>query len=267
MKLPAFSASEWVWMDRRSSMASLDLALEYMRQRLMMLGPWYVLAVVPMMAVMLMTIDVVMTQRKAMLPVVCLGLTLAVVWRWIIQSIIQRKVQMELSGEVLVSVWRRIGPILMGRLVANFAMSWGGLFILPGITGFFAAGFITPAALIPGGSVMLGIKRAMGLTVTGRLMRVSYVLFLGTMLIALGFVAMQIMLVQMILPSLMGISSVSLSLTMQSLAWMIAAAFFVFMLFDFYWTVASVFVFYDQQSRRLGADLRLRLIQLQEVRQ
>lgn len=267
MKLPSFSASEWVWMDRRSSMATLDLALVYIRQRMMMLAPWYVLAILPMVGMMLMTIDVVSTQRKALLPVVCLGLTVAVVWRWIIQSIIQRNVQMELSGETLVSVWRRLGPILFGRLLANFAITWGGMFILPGFVGFFASGFIAPAALTPSGSVTLGIKRAMNLTTTGRLMKVGYVLFLGTMLILVGVIGLQVMLVQIILPSLMGISSVSFILTMQSLAWIMAVGFLIFILFDFYWTVASVFVFYDQQSRRLGADLKLRLILIQEAQQ
>lgn len=245
-------------------MASLDIALDYVRQNLLSLGPWYVLAILPMSAVVLLTIDVIMTQRRVLVPVICVALIAATLWRWVIQAIIQRRIQIELSGEEVASVWRCLGSIIVGRLVANAALTWGSFLLFPGLWGFFASGFVTPAALSPSSTVTLGLKRAMGMNTSGRLIRVSFALTFATMLVVLGIVVMQVLVVYLILPSLMGINSSAILLTMQSFAWTMAVAYCLYLLFDFYWTVASVFVFYDQQSRRLGVDLKLRLSMLEE---
>ena len=69
-----------------------------------------------------------------------------------------------------------------------------------------------------------------------------------------------------VLPSLLGLDAQDLRLTMQGPAWSLSVGYFLFVAFDLLWTVASVFVFYDLRSRRLGADLRLRVQALREGR-
>lgn len=263
--MSSFAGDEWVWLDRRSSIACLDVALVYLRRELGRLAPLYLIAVLPLAAVMLMAIDAISTQRRSLAVVLAAALTLATVWRWIFLAVIQRRVQADLRGQHPLPVRRRLGAIVLGRLIANTAMTWGSVLIVPGLWGFFASAFVSPAVLEGEGSVRKRLAQAITLGSSNRLMRILVALTIGFLLLLLSVIALNIMLVNDVLGSAMGIDTADLTITFQSLSWSITVMMLMFLLFDFYWTVASVFVFYDQQSRPLGTDLRLRLAAFREA--
>lgn len=262
--ISSFAGNEWVWLDRRSVIASLDVALVYLRRELGKLLPIYFLAAAPLALAMLFTIDAMSTQRRSLAPVIALALTLATLWRWIFLAVIQRRVQAELRGQTPLPVRKRLLAILIGRLIAATAMSWGSLLIVPGLWGFFASSFITPAALEGEGSIRKRLNQAITLSSSSRLTYILLVLTLAFLLLLTGTVALTFLLTSLVIGSTLGLNTADLQITFQSLAWIITLLFLLLLLLDFYWTVASVFVFYDQQSRPLGTDLRLRLAAFQE---
>ena len=78
-------------------------------------------------------------------------------------------------------------------------------------------------------------------------------------LLLVAIVIGQTILAQTVLPNLLGIDTADLNVTLDSWAWRLGILYFVFLLLDLFWTVASVLIYYDSQSRRTATDLRTRL--------
>jgi len=75
-------------------------------------------------------------------------------------------------------------------------------------------------------------------------------------IVALGF---QYFLLTAVVANLLGLDTSDLQLTFQGTAWWLVLVYLIQLGFDLLWTVVSVMLFYDLQSRRLGSDLRFRL--------
>lgn len=257
----------WLPAGRGSALEPLDGALELMRTRLSTLLPIYVLAVVPLAAGGWLAIDAVTARDRAALVLVSAVLTLALPWRWAWLAVLQRRVQAELRGQPPLPVSHRLPAILIARLVAAFMLTWGiPLMVLP-FWGIFFGGFAAPALLERDRRAMSELVQTLRWIggAVGRLMRIALTLSIAGLVGLLAGVVLQVFLIQTILPSLLGIDTTGLLLTMQSTAWWMGFAFLFFLVFDFYWSIAAVTVFYDIQSRRLGSDLRWRLARLREA--
>jgi hypothetical protein len=193
-------------------------------------------------------------------------LTVATVWRWAWLGVVQRRVGADLRGDPPLPLRRRLMPILLARLVSNVAMTWGGILIVPMFYGFFVSGFATPLLLESEEPALPRLLRLLGWLHgwAGRLIHVSVALSVAMILAVVGVIVVQLLLVWVMLGSLLALDTSNLQLTMGSVAWVMCVSYFLFVLFDVYWTVASVILFYDLQSQRLGTDLRLRLRTLRE---
>ncbi|MEX2673743.1 MAG: hypothetical protein WD294_16705 [Phycisphaeraceae bacterium] len=242
----------------------LDLTLEYLRRYPERVLGIYLLAILPMTGAMLWLVDVVTAQRRSALPAVCVLLVAATVWRWVGQAMIQRRIQADLRREAPPQLRGSILPIIVVRALANFMITWGSLLIIPALLGFWLAGFAAPMMLEEHGRSTRKFARTWqwmqhGLT---RLARTTSILLLLLLLVCLAVLGMHTLFLGTVLPSLLGIDVTELQLTVSGAGWWLAIGYFVFLAFDLFWTVASVMVFYDLRSSRLGTDLRARLQEL-----
>ena len=245
----------------RSAVLPLDASIEYIRRHLWRVLPIYVVAIVPTSAVMLIIVDAVSSQHRSALRGACGLLTLASVWRWVFVAAVQRRVQEDLRGEPSHRLRANLHAILLLRLWACAAMLWGGLLIVPAFYGLFLSGFAAPAILESKASAWSHAKEVLALIhkSAARLGRASFALAVTIIVALISTMALHGLLVHQFLPGLLGLDAADLALTVQSVTWMICVAYFLFLVFDFYWAVGSVFLFYDLQARRLGTDLRMRL--------
>ena len=248
-----------------SALVPLDMAAEYLRIHPWRVLPLYVVAMGPFSAAMLLAIGVVSSQHRSAVPETCVWLTAATIWRWGWIAVVQRRVQHDLKGEPPGAVVGRLLPILLVRLVSNFAILWGGVLLIPAFYGLFLWGLAAPMLLEDDRPAWARTKATVTWIrqATGRLTRVCLSLLGLGLLLLVSVVAVQLFVVHVLLPSFLGLESADAVLTVQSRSWFLCLCYFVFVVLDLYWIVLSVMLFYDLQARRLGTDLFVRLRRLQ----
>jgi hypothetical protein len=249
----------------RGAAGALDAAARLLREHLAALLPVYVLAVTPLALAMLWIIDAVTAQDRAAMFTGCLALTAATLWRWGWLAVLQRRVQARLAGVSPPPVTQQLPAILLHRLIACLLLTWGALFLVPPYWGFFLAGFAAPALLEPR-TAEQSLSRTLGWITAGvgPLARAAAVLVGVFGALTLGAIATQWVVVGQVLPALTGITPTDAQLTMRGLGWLLASAFALFCVFDFFWHVAAVMLFYHLTGQRLGTDLQRRLTALEE---
>lgn len=245
----------------------LDAAAEYLRARFDRVLVCYVLAMFPHAIVALMLTQAIANEHRARFPMICLLLTLATVWRWVGLAWLQYDVQSQLHEMRKPPFWRRLPSILLLRLYGNLAMGWGGILVLPGFYGLFVSSFAAPLLLENHEPLLLRLRKV-NKWISHSAARLGYALMmLAFVILALtvGILILQMFLLGQVFPSILGISVGDASVTMSSWAWRLGLFYLIFLLFDMYWQVAGVFLYYDSQSRRMATDLRARLMQLVEA--
>lgn len=254
-----------------SCTAPLDAAVEYLRVRGARVFPLYVLAMAPHAIVVKWLLDAIVAEQRDALSGWCALLTLATVWRWIWLARIQAMVQSDLG--VLPprperEFWKRLIPILQVRLVSNIAVTWGGLIVFPAFYGLFIGSFAAPLFLENPGPVLPNLGKSISWihNSTRRLMRITLAMTIVAVLILVAAFVAQLLLTSTVLPSLLGLDTADLGVTLNSWAWRLTVFYFLFLILDGYWTVASVLIYYDSQSRRLATDLKSRLRNVTEGR-
>lgn len=249
-----------------STLQPLDLAIEYLRFSGMRILPLYLLAMAPFSACVFLLIDSVTSQHRSVLPFECLLLTLATGWRWLWLAVAQRRVQADLRGEEPLPVRKRFFSILLTRLVSSFCMTWGGLILFPAFYGFFLSHCATPVLLEKEGKSVKQLTQAIGWIHRAgwQLTKMMLAFSIAILLAIVAVLVLQIFLTGTVLPQLLGVENWDLSLVLSSGAWYLCLAWFLFLVFDLLWMVASVMLFYSLQARRLGSDLRFRLRNLEE---
>ncbi|MFA9479893.1 hypothetical protein ACERK3_16540 [Phycisphaerales bacterium AB-hyl4] len=260
------SPPPWLPFGRGSALSPLDAAAALVRERGSELLPIYVLAVIPLTAAAWVAIDAVTAEDRSALPLAAGLLAGSLLWRWAWLSVLQQRVQVSLRGRLPTSLRRRWAGVLGIRLVAATLMTWGlFLFMLP-VVGLLLGSFITPALLegdqrtLPTAGQLL---RWLGGAV-GRVSRVLTAVVVMGLVLLVGVMVLQWFVVMLVLPSLLGIETTDLALTMESPVWWMGSVFAVWLMMDFFWTIAAVLVYYDVQAKRLGSDLHWRLVRLQE---
>ena len=240
---------------------SLDAALEYIRWRGAGLIPLYVLAMAPFSAIALFLIDAISAQHRSGMAPWCIALVPATLWRWVWLARMQQVIQQDLQSRPGLKLPLRLFWILVLRLYANVAATWGGFFIAPAFYGLFAGGFAAPLLLERDGPIVTEMVQLIRWIhhSTSRLFRVAVAMLSLMIMLTLAAFVLQMITVQLVLPSFLDMDSTALALTTQSTAWRLSMFYLILLLFDFFWTVASVLLYYDSQSRRTGSDLRTRL--------
>jgi hypothetical protein len=254
--------------DRPLGSEPIDAAFAYLRHRWLRVVPLYVVAMVPATAVAMMAIDIVTSEYRSAVPT-CAGLAVAAtVWRWLWLPSIQERVRADVTGQDPQAIAPRLGHIFVLRLIAAFAMSWGGTLIIPAYYGWYLSSFAANLAVENRGSLWSKLRSSITWTHTAgrRLRRVFLGVFVLGILVTLStFVFVQLM-VKMVLPGFFGIDASNLALTIDSSAGLLCLGVLVCLVLDLYWSIVAVMVYQDVQARRLGTDLSLRLASLQEQR-
>ena len=242
-------------------MRPLDLAVEYIRlegDRMML---WYLAVMAPMSLAVLWLIDALTGQRRSLMTPIAAALTVCTVWRWVFQAAMQRRIQMDLRGGQPAATLRQTwGSIIALRSLAFVATTWGSLLVIPAFFGFFMSGFAAPVII----EQDCGAGPALRAIVSwvhksgGRLFQIGLALAALGFLGAVAATAINGFILE-VLPMLLGIDTTQMEVSMRGASWKLCTLYLLFLAGDFYWTVASVFVMYELQSRRLGADLRARL--------
>ncbi len=246
----------------------LDAALEYCRVRADRVLPMYILAMTPHAIVTILLIDAVIAGHRSSVVTYCIWLTGAMVWRWVWLARLQYNVQHELRDLRNMQFWAKVPAILYLRLLSNVAITWGSLLVgVPAFYGLFVGGFAAPLLLESRTSAATRLKECISwINFTAkRLFRVSMVMTVITIIGIIAVFVSQAALVGTVLPSLLGVDTADLNITLGSWAWRLRVFYFLFLLIDVYWAVACVFLYYDSQSRRMAADLRVRLANVTEV--
>jgi len=240
----------------------MDVAVEYLRGRAWRVLPPFLLAIVPFSAAVLMAIDVAVSQHRAAVAETCGLLTMATVWRWAWLAVVQRRVQCDLRGAAPAPLRRHMVAILLGRIFACVAIVWGGFLVIPAFYGFFLSGLLTPMLLEREGRAWTNTCRTLTWihNAAGRLSKITWMLLVLFMLVTVSVVALQLIVVNMLLPGFFGLAPSDLALTVGSRTWVLCVCYFLFVVFDLYWAVLAVVLYYDVQSRRLGTDLRSRIL-------
>lgn len=242
----------------------LDDTVEYIRANGARVVPLYIVAVAPTTMATLMLLDTVSTGMYSALPEGCMLLSVATLWKWAWGSAVQARIQAALSGRSGAPLPGRMTYIIALKLVASMAMLWGSFLVLPAIYGFFLSGMAAPILLDSGRSALEGAQwaiRWVGDSMNRALKIISAVSIL--FLVAyLGVTLLQLMITHTVMPSLLGMDPTELSLTIWGWAWQMAVLYMLFLVFDFFWMVASVLLYHDIQSRRAGVDLGQRLTTL-----
>ncbi len=254
-------SKSWMASGGRSPLFPLDEAVDYLTARSARVLPLYLAAMAPYSAAMIFMIDAITTQHRSALPFWSALLTLATLWRWLWLPAVQRRVQEDVRGEPTLPLGRHLAKIVLIKAAASAAIFWGGLIVIPAFYGFFLSAFAAPVLLESGGGAFRSLKRALVWIhhSARRFAGVSLALTAAFLAAWLGIFLLQVVMTSTILPSLLGLEAADLTLTLRSWSWFLSLAYLMFVLFDYFWTIASVMVFYDAQSRQLGSDLRLRL--------
>ncbi len=251
----------------RTGRLSLDAAAAYLRARGWAVLAWYLLAIAPLLGASWLWIDTVAAQDRAGLRWASWLVVAAMLWRWAGLTLVQEKVMRDLGQAVLRSSWRRMLVIVLTRLTMHVGMIWGGWLVLPGVFCFYVSGFVAPAMLAsehPGGAVLRHVAElvARSFRLLARHAAMLSILFVVT---AICLLCAQGVLVAVILPSLLGVDTTDLWLSMSHVAWWLFSLLLLLLLFDLYWSVGAVFLIEQLMARRTGSDLAARLVQLKET--
>ncbi len=140
--------------------------------------------------------------------------------------------------------------------------------MVPAFYALFIGSFAAPLFLENAGPVLPNLRKSISWihSSTRRLMRITLAMSIVALLLLVAAFVAQLMLTNTIFPSLLGLDTADLAITLNSWAWRLTVFYFLFLILDGYWTVASVFIYYDSQSRRLATDLKSRLRNITEGR-
>lgn len=244
-----------------SGLASLDRAVEVIRRHWGGILSRYALASGPMVWAGWLWIDAVVAQDRRGLGPASLAVTVALVWRWAGLSFVQAWVMRRTGGAAAGPVWPRLWAIVLTRLYANLAIVWGGLVVLPGVWGLYGSGMAGPILIQRRRRAWAAMRELGGLMfaslgVLWRHLSAVSGLFL---VVVLNTVVIQWLVVNTVLPSLVGLDTADLRLSMAGAAWWISTFFLLWLGFDLYWAVACVLLLDQLQARRTGSDLSGRL--------
>ncbi len=248
--------------------APLDAAAEYLRRRIDRVLPMYVLAMAPHAVVTGLLIEAVVGERRSDAAEYCLLLAAATVWRWVLLSKLQSMVACDLQGVRGTRFWSRLAPILLIRLYSNIAITWGSLLAgVPAFYGLYAGSFAAPLLLENSQPTLARLAVAFSWIQHSarRLFRISLAVTAIALYMTLAIFVCQYLLTQSYIPSLLGLNTGQFILTLNSWPWRLGIIYFVFLAIDMFWTIASVVIYYDSQSRRVATDLRVRLAGMTEM--
>jgi hypothetical protein len=248
--------------------APLDAAVEYIRMRIGRVLPLYVVAMLPFSIVMVLLIDAINSEQRSFAAECCVYLVAATVWRWIWLARLQQQVQEDLQARRGAGFWSRIGQILLLRLLGNGAITWGGFLAgVPAFYGLFVGSFATPLLLENTDPTFTRLKHVLSWIhhSAWRLGKIGFAITVVAALLTVAILVNQYILGQVILPTILGMDTADLNLTIQGWAWRLSVFYFVFLLIDAFWTVAAVILYYDSQSRRMATDLSIRLHNITEA--
>ena len=242
-----------------SCLTPLDAAADYWRSRIDRLLPLYVLAMAPHAIFAVMLIAAITGEQRSLAGQYCIYLTLATIWRWIWISRLQHRVQEDLRSQPQPVFWSRLPQILLLRLYGN-----AGLVLA--LHGLFVGSFAAPLLLESDEPAFGRFRESISWInhSAKRLFRITMAMTVFTVLLFVALLASQYILSRTVLPTLLGINTADLDLTLNGGAWRLSLCYFVFLVIDAYWTVAAVLVYYDSQSRRTATDLQARLTLLTE---
>lgn len=260
-------------------LSPIDRAIEYLRLRTKRFLPVYLLAVLPQSMVVLIAIDAVASHHRSVFDVISLLLIGTTVWRWIGTAFVQHRIQSDIRGDSNRNWWKRLPVILSVRFLAAAGITWGllliahswrSVFFIPLwgapylvtlVAGILLGGLITP--LLGESDVnaasLIHQLRVDVLKSLRRVLVIALVMMILVLWLVLVAVGMQYFLLNAVVANLLGLDTSDLQLTFHGTAWWLGLAYLIQLGFDLLWTVVSVMLFYDLQSRRLGSDLRYRL--------
>ena len=245
---------------------TLDLASAYLRANGGDVLGRYLLAMAPLFVAGWFWIDAVTAQDRSALPIICVFVLLAMLWRWAGLAWVQAAVMRNMGMAATLTPQRVAGAVL-ARLTGHVVMVWGGILLLPALWGFYAAAFSCIMMLDPDTRTGVAFKRGgkMVLADLGPLWKLSASMLVLVMVAVLSVVLVQVALLETVLPSLLGIDTTDLQLATRGPAWWLGIGFMIWAGFDLLWAVASVFEFNRMEASRSGADLHARLAWLKET--
>lgn len=197
----------------------------------------------------------------------CIAVTAAMLWRWAWLAKVQQVVMTDMGMPSRPLTLGLMGRIVLVRLIAHVGMVWGSLLIVPGLWSFYVSALVSPATLSPDRPVDGALRACLALVARhlGLLARHGMLLSLLMLLALVMMAGMQLFFLQTLLPSLMGMDSADLVITMSHLSWFLFILLVVLLAFDLYWSVGAVLLMQQLEARRTGSDLMARLTVAREA--
>lgn len=259
------SISPDLLLNGKSALAPLNTAAEYLKYDGFTVLPYYTAAMLPFSIVMYFIIDSLSAKDVTTLAALSALLVAATFWRWLWLALLQRHIQTFIRGnQPPYSIKNKFKDIMLTKILCSFCWSWGSFVIIPFHFGFFLTAICVPALLENDKRLLKANRETLGLINKsfGKLIKVSSALLLLASITTISIFIFQSLIVHTALPSWLGIEIADLSITSSNIVWILTVFYFIFLIWDFFWTIVSVMLFYDMQARASGRDLLIKIERL-----
>ena len=157
---------------------------------------------------------------------------------------VQAGVLRDLGVAVATPPWRRAGTVVLTRAAAAPFIACGGLLVLPAVLGLYLSLLVSPALVASerrAGPALADLGRLIGRNIN-LLTRHATLLTLLLVIAGASAVSVQVVLINVALPSLMGVDTADLQVSMVNVAWWLSSLLLMLLVFDLYASVAAVFL-------------------------
>lgn len=240
---------------------ALDGAMVFIRAHAGEMVLRYLLVSGPLILASLFWIEAVALEDRRGVRWVSLLVMLGVVWRWGVAGWLQAWVMRSVGMRRVSRPGQRALASVIARLYAHVGTVWLGLLVLPALLCTVLLGVVSPLLMREQGAAWPIIRRGLvqiylSLGVVSGQLSLVFLLFV---LVWINALTGQSLMVETVLPSLLGLDTADLRLWMVSLPWQLGMLLMLMLVFDGYWMVVGVMVADQLQARRSGSDLDRRL--------
>ena len=247
---------------------SLDAALDFIRADAATTLPLYVLASAPTVLLLVAMLGDIAVHRPSEATSLCALLVPAMLWRWSLLLLLQRRVAYAMTGrQESRRFWKRLPVMLLLRLASALWLVWGiWLLVVMAVPAVLFGAWIGPTLLDVPVASLKSLRRPLLAGITSRPTWRQFGIALVIFLVAwVGVCGVCDIIAGFVLPSLLGISDSRPELLLGGSVLKLGLALVVWLAGDLLLHVTAVIEYSQVQSRHGGADLERRIRRLGEA--
>ena len=242
----------------------MDCAIELTRDSVAWFIPAYILANAPLALAMIIGLTAVSSQDTGVALMAAALATLALPWRWIVQTFMQRRLLLILSPKLSIPLRRRLWSIIVLKfMLCAIGISGALIALIPSFASLTGCTLAAPFLLNEPTVNFAAARRLIAIPYSTSRIIIGLVV-LGLLYITFSGITAELLdlIVKPILPSFLGVHDLYLQLIVQSRAFGLVVWVLCLVPLDMVWMTAGVILSEQLGFRRTGADLKTRLLSL-----